>query len=117
MTHEEHRGSDSAGVPWTGRTLPTARFDADSGEPDPALVVALDGHRAGRADAAEVVEALASARVLVPVVAVLGEGDQASPSEGDKSADMALVTLTGPDGRRALPVFSGAASLREWDAS
>ncbi|GMA85388.1 hypothetical protein GCM10025868_06380 [Angustibacter aerolatus] len=28
---------------------------------------------------------------------------------------MALVTLTAPDGRRALPVFSGQESLRQWD--
>ena len=30
---------------------------------------------------------------------------------------MALVTLTGPDGRRALPVFSSLESLAQWDST
>ena len=30
---------------------------------------------------------------------------------------MALVTLTGPDGRRALPVFTSVAALAAWDAT
>ena len=30
---------------------------------------------------------------------------------------MALVTLTGPDGKRALPVFSSIATLAAWDAT
>jgi hypothetical protein len=60
-------------------------------------------------------------RVLVPIVAVLGSGDDvvaaAASGQGDKSADMALVTITLPDGRRALPAFSSVAAMSGWDAA
>jgi hypothetical protein len=105
---------DSAGVPWAGRTLTSQPFAGDDGRADPALAAALaDGDERGLA------EALTAARVLVPVVAVLGEerapvGPSGLPS--DKSADMAVATLLSRDGRRALPVFSSLATLAAWDA-
>ena len=105
---------DSAGTPWTGRTLPTGDFSGDDGGADPRLTEAL---AADVADDQVVVRALASARLLVPIVAVLGESAQAAHGTIDKQADMALVTLTGPDGKRALPVFSSVASLAAWDAT
>jgi hypothetical protein len=55
----------------------------------------------------------------VPVVATLGEGGT-SPETGlgvEKSADMAMVTLRGRDGRVALPVFSSVEALAAWDAA
>jgi hypothetical protein len=107
--------ADSAGLPWAGRTLPAGGFDGDAGAADPAVVQSLSALAAGAGGVADVVRALAAARVLVPVVAVLGEGVEASHGTADKSADMALVTLTGPDGRRALPVFSSLESLAQWD--
>lgn len=109
--------TDTAGTPWAGRTLPAGGFGGDLGEPDASLVAALAAARAGTADAHAVVAALAAARVLVPVVAVLGEGAQAVHGTADKQADMALMTLTGADGRRALPVFTGLESLAAWDAA
>lgn len=109
--------ADSAGQPWTGRTLPTGEFGADDGTADERVSSALAEIDQGRATAADVVSALAATRVVVAVVAVLGEAELASATQGDKQADMALVTLTGPDGRRALPVFSSTASLAAWDAS
>ena len=117
----EQAPADSAGVPWTGRTLPQGGFDGDSGGADPALATALQRRAAGEpadADAdAEVVAALAGARLMVPVVAVLGVGVEAAHGTADKQADMALVTLTGPDGQRALPVFSSLESLQQWDST
>lgn len=109
--------SDSAGVPWTGRSLPQGGFDGDDGAADPALLRAISAAASGAGDEASVVAALSSARLMVPVVAVLGEGAEAEHGHADKSADMALVTLTGPDGRRALPVFTGLESLQQWDAA
>ncbi|GAB3598869.1 SseB family protein [Angustibacter peucedani] len=109
--------ADSAGVPWTGRTLPQGGFDGDDGSADPAVAQALSALADGTGDDAAVVAALASARLLVPVVAVLGEGVEAVHGTADKQADMALVTLTGQDGRRALPVFSSLESLQQWDSS
>jgi SseB protein N-terminal domain len=106
--------TDSAGVPWAGRTLTSQPFAADAGSADPALTAALvsgDEHAVARA--------LAAARVLVPVVAVVGEErapvGQSGPAP-DKSADMAVPTLVGRDGRKALPVFSSLAALAAWDA-
>ena len=49
--------------------------------------------------------ALAQARLFVPVVAV---------TEPGADAQMAVLTVTGADGRRALPVFSCVASLARW---
>ena len=109
---------DSAGVPWTGRELPRQPFAGDDGTADPALAAALAAHAAGAAPLADVVTALGAARVLVAVVAVVGT-DHPLPTHdrGDLGADLAVVTLTGADGVRALPVFTGMAALTRWDAA
>ena len=107
--------ADSAGVPWTGRSLPRGDFAGDPGTADPALSRALQDRSAGRSSDAAVVRALAEARVLVPVVAVRTEDGGTVHGTTDRQADMALVTLTGPDGRRALPVFSSVQTLAAWD--
>jgi len=103
--------ADTAGVPWTGRELPQQPFADDDGAADPRLEAAL-----AVGSPADVVAALAPARLLVPVVAVLGE-DHPVPTHarGDLGADMAMVTLTGADGRRALPVFTCLATLARWN--
>src|SRR4051794_13012008 len=108
-------GTDSAGVPWAGRALTSQPFAGDDGRADPALAAALEA-----GDERALADALATARVLVPVVAVLGEerapaGPSGLPS--DKNADMAVATLVGPDGRTALPVFSSLTTLAAWDAT
>ncbi len=111
MTAEQ--GADSAGVPWAGRTLTPQPFADDDGRADHALAAAL-----ARGDVEEAAAALLTARVLVPVVAVLGDGPAPIGPHGrpvDKSADMAVATLVAPDGTRALPVFSSAAELAAWD--
>ena len=100
---------DSAGTPWTGRTLPTGDFSGDDGAADPRLTTALTSDVA---DDQAVVRAIASARLLVPIVAV-----RINQPASDQASDMALVTLTGPDGKRALPVFSSIATLAAWDAT
>ena len=106
---------DSAGVPWGGRTLPPGDFAGDDGAADERLRRALHDRAGGGSTDAGVVEALASARVLVPVVAVRVDDGGTVHTTGDRQADMALVTLTGPDGRRALPVFSSVQTLAAWD--
>ncbi len=57
------------------------------------------------------------ARWLVPVVAVAEEVEHSGGLTVDTRSDMAAVTLTSPDGSRALPVFTSLASLAAWDAS
>ncbi len=136
MTSTSAPGSaDSAGVPWAGRTLAATGFEGDDGSADPRLAAALLRFASGEGELADVAHALQDVRVLVPVVAVLTEPDQLTGPDrtteahhgtepaggralpGDKSADMALVTLTSPDGRTALPVFSSVAAVAAWDAS
>ena len=61
------------------------------------------------------VRSLASARVFVPIVAEVAQtGVNGHGLVSDKEADMALVTLKAPDGRRTLPVFSSADALGRW---
>jgi SseB protein N-terminal domain len=108
------RAKDSAGVPWSGRTLGAQPFPGDDGRADPALLAALEG-----GDLTAIVAAWAPSRVLVPIVAVLGEGDgvraAAAEGHGDASADMALVTIV-VGGRKVLPAFTGTAALATWNA-
>ncbi|MDP9399099.1 MAG: SseB family protein [Actinomycetota bacterium] len=100
-----------------GRAIPDPGFAGDTGAADPALAAALQQYAADPTLEARVVAALASARVLVPVVAVLDEQAEVAPGElrREKSTDMALATLVGTDGRRALPVFTSLATLARWD--
>lgn len=97
--------------------LAPQQFAGDDGSGDPALVAALTGYAGGEADLAAVAGALANARVLVPVVAVLGEAEQSSLTglTSDKNADMALVLLTSPQGQQALPVFTSLETLHRWN--
>jgi hypothetical protein len=108
----ERGPADSAGLPWAGRTLPAGPFAGDDGAPDAALMAALglDAELGvgPLVDAELVVAALAQARVFVPLITLPGADD------GD-SAEMALVTLTGPDGRMALPIFSQPQALAKWN--
>ncbi|HEY7988438.1 MAG TPA: SseB family protein [Lapillicoccus sp.] len=111
--------SDSAGTPWAGRALTSTGFDDDDGRADPELVAALKlVHARPSAESdARLVRAAAAARWLVPVVAVLEEADDGAHGHTvDHRTDMAVVTLTAPDGRRALPVFTSAEALAAWDA-
>lgn len=104
-------GGDSADVPWAGRTLPAGGFDGDTGEADPALLAVL----ADPPDDVALTRAVADARLLVPVVAAPTEVDTTGDLAVDTAVDMAVVTLVAPDGRRALPVFSGTGALAAWD--
>ncbi|MGA8047232.1 MAG: SseB family protein [Dermatophilaceae bacterium] len=102
---------DSAGQTFGGRSLEASGFEADDGSADEALVIA----RANPADERTWMAALARSRFLVPVLAVPGETEEVDGRLVEKTSDMAMVTLTAPDGQRALPVFTGTAALRAWD--
>lgn len=114
--------TDSAGQAWTGRDLsgegnPLHNFDADDGGADAGYTAALAALEAGTGSEADVVASLATARVFVPIVASLAaEAESAHGLAADKEADMALVTLTAPDGRKALPVFTSVPALQRWHA-
>jgi hypothetical protein len=99
------------------RSLPDPGFAGDDGTASPPVVEALSAYAEdpdGRHPDALAV--LQDARVLVPVVAVLGEAE--TDERGltrDKTSDMAAVLMRGQDGRTALLAFTGAGSLQRWN--
>ncbi len=100
----------------TGRTIPDPGFAGDRGEPDAAVTAALAAYSSGAGGRVEVLAALGDSRLLVPVVAVLGEAEVDERGLAhDKTSDMATVLLQGADGRMALLAFTSTATLRAWD--
>lgn len=114
------RETDTAGQTWQGRNLGEGtshvhQFSGDDGATDPHVQQAFDAFVRGDIAEEQVVDALRSARIFAPVVAevshaVIGEDGLVS----DKEADMALVSMQAPDGRKALPLFTAATSLTAW---
>lgn len=108
--------TDSAGQPWAGRSFSENPHSGDTGEADPRLAEALAAFGAGTAGQAEVVEAFRHARLLIPLVAELGdEGVNDAGKRVDKSQELSIVTVAGPDGRAVLPVFSSVATMSAWN--
>jgi hypothetical protein len=109
-----------------------SQFAGDDGAADPAVLAALAAYAAGQGSEHAALNALASSRLLVPVVAVLteeasGDTEAAGASEteaaGDgpgsglrreKSTEMALPTLIGHDGRAAVLAFTSLDALTRW---
>jgi hypothetical protein len=97
--------------------IPDPGFAGDDGRADPALAAQLAAYAAGEGDLFVLHRALAAARVLVPVVALLTEAETgAGGRRREKTSDMAVVTVVGRDGRRALPVFTSTDTLARWRA-
>ncbi|MEE1618365.1 SseB family protein [Brachybacterium sp. J153] len=108
--------TDTAGVPWKGRDYSVSPFPGDDGSRDPRVAEALAAHAAGEdPHRARLAAALAGTRVLVPIMAVATEeGTTAHGLTGDNGADMAMVSITAPDGTRVLPLFTSVAALSAW---
>lgn len=101
---------------FAGARLQEAAFPDDAGEQSPAVAAALASYAADPGAFPRVLAALQSARLLVPVVALLGEVEYDEQGLAhDKSSDMAAVLLTGQDGRLALLAFTGTAQLEAWN--
>ncbi len=99
------------------KNIPDPGFSQDDGTADPRLAAALAAYAQDRAAQDQVIAALPGARLLVPVVAVLGEAETGADGlRRDKSSDMAVPTIQAPDGRRALPAFTSVAALARWRA-
>jgi hypothetical protein len=88
-------------------------FRGDRGAADPRVTAVLTAYQAGQASEQAVLAALAAARLLVPVIAVLADGAMA-PERGDKDTEMVLPTLIGRDGRPAVLAFTGLDALARW---
>jgi hypothetical protein len=91
--------------------VPASRPQGDTGDADPAVAAALAAYAAGQATPQAVLSAVAASRLLVPVVAVLAE---AGEDGAEKETEMALPTLIGNDGRKAVIAFTSTATLRRW---
>lgn len=110
--------ADSAGQPWQGREFDDNPFGDDDGSAPPALLGALAAFRAGETGAETVVDALRDARLLIPLMADLGdEGTNDAGMRVDKTQELSIVTVAGPDGRTVQPVFSSVTALQAWNPS
>jgi hypothetical protein len=99
------------------RAIPDSGFAGDDGSADAALAEALAAYAAGRTGERAVLAAMPEARLLVAVLAVpahhIGAAGDHRVREG--GTDMALATVTGSDGRRALPAFTSVDALAAWN--
>ncbi len=76
------------------KNIPDPGFSDDDGSADPGLSAALAAWSEDRGAVGPVLEALKDARLLVPVVAVLGEVEEDERGlRREKSSDMAVPTL------------------------
>jgi hypothetical protein len=108
--------ADSAGIPFEGRSFHENAAADDDGSADARLVEAVLRFRSRELGMPEVLAALGTARVLVPLVTDRGdEGVGAHGQLVDKTQELALVTVAGPDGRHVLPVFSSVDAMRTWN--
>jgi hypothetical protein len=98
------------------RTIPDSGFAGDTGEADEELAAALsvfDGSPTDPEAYRQVLGRLRGTRLLVPVVAILGEME----GNHEKTSDMAAVLMTGKDGRKALLAFTSGTALQTWAQS
>ncbi len=121
MTPAAHEPADTGGTPWGGRTLTgtSTGFDADVGAADPQVLEAIIARASDPSVEHDVqlMRRVTSARWIVPVVTTPTLVEEVGGRVIETSTDLAAVTLTAPDGRRALPVFTSTAALAAWDAA
>ncbi len=99
------------------RVLPDPGFAGDDGAATPGVGEALAAYDVDPdARHAATLAVLQHARLLVPVVAVLGDVEHdESGLRRDKTSDMATVLMQGRDGRTALLAFTSTEAMRRWD--
>ena len=110
------------------------RLRDDDGAADAPAAAALRAFAAAEGSEHAALTALAGVRLLVPVVAALAPDQEAPEGEaaggaaagadpcypagaGEKASEMALPTLVGRDGRRAIPAFTSLDALSRWQPS
>lgn len=98
------------------RLIPDPGFAGDTGDADLALATALAAYARQKSSHGDVLLALQDARLLVPVVAMLGEVEYDERGLAhDKTSDMAAVLMRGADGRLALLAFTSTETLARWN--
>jgi hypothetical protein len=93
-------------------------FRDDAGAADPQVLTALAAFGAGSGGEHAALTALASSRLLVPIVAAEADGAEPAgdrrPGEGERGAEMSVPTLIGHDGRAAILAFTGLETMARW---
>ncbi len=110
-------GTDSAGVPWEGRSFEHAESSNDDGSAPEKLIEALKRFRNRELGEAEVVDEVRVSRLLIPLVARAGETGVAPGGHlVDKTQELSIITVAGPDGRSVLPAFTSVDAMSRWNA-
>lgn len=98
------------------RALGSPDFGHDDGSPDPGVTAALTAYAHGDGGSADVLNALAAGRLLVPVVAVAETDETPAGGAGrERTSHMASVSTIGRDGRRGLLAFTSMETMRTWN--
>ncbi len=96
----------------------TQGYEDDHGETPLEVATAFAAFADDPSAAPAVLAALVRSRLLVPVVAVLGEVEYDEHGLArDKSSEMAAVFIQRGDGAKALLAFTSTASMAAWDPS
>ncbi|GAB2860800.1 SseB family protein [Actinoallomurus bryophytorum] len=98
----------------SGRSIPQPEFPDDDGSAAAELEAALRAYAEGTGGEHAVLAALSGARLLVPVVAILTEDETVDGLRREKESEMALPTLVGDDGRKAVLAFTSTGGLARW---
>lgn len=113
------READSAGRPWAGRSFDhhDTAYAGDDGSAPAGFLDAVAALATGAGGRAAVVDALRGERLLVPLLAAAGEtGVDDRGRTIDKTQELSIVTVQGPDGAPILPMFSNVAAMQAWNA-
>ncbi|MFJ1792310.1 SseB family protein [Kitasatospora griseola] len=99
------------------KNIPDPGFAEDDGTADPVLAAALAAWQQDPSAEGELLSALTPSRLMVPIVAVLGEVEfDENGHKREKTSDMAVPVLEAADGRRALPAFTSMETMAAWRA-
>ncbi|RKE22843.1 SseB family protein [Streptomyces sp. TLI_171] len=99
------------------KNIPNPGFAEDDGTADPALAAALVAWQQDPSAEPDLLAALTPSRLMVPIVALLGEVEvDEHGHQHEKTSDMAVPVLEAADGRRALPAFTSLATMTRWRA-
>ncbi|PSK96827.1 type III secretion system (T3SS) SseB-like protein [Murinocardiopsis flavida] len=102
----------------TGRQIIGAQgFRDDDGGADPAVRAALDSFSAGGTGERQVLSAIGSSRLLIPVAAVATEVEEGADGlRREKHSEVGMPVMTGKDGRRGVLAFTSVDTVKLWRA-
>ena len=116
--------ADSAGRPWQGRSFDTNEYAQDDGTAPSELIDALVQFRSEETEELRtqlhqhVIDVVRTSRLLIPLIAEAGDvGITAEGLAVDKTQELSIVTVAGPQGQKVLPVFSSVDAMKQWNTT